>query len=148
MNESPLKLAPLHPGFIQEIEIILQPDQILTDPADVWNYGYDNSRRHTAPDIVVLPATHDQVHKIVLACNKFNVPITPRGRGTGTTGATVPLKAGVLLSTENLNNIIKIDPANRYIIVEPGVTNQQVQDAAKEHGFSGLPIQPVVLIAQ
>ena len=135
MNESSLKLSPLDPGFIQAIEKILQADQILTDPADVWSYGYDNSRRHAVPDIVVLPVTHEQVHKIVSLCNEFNIAITPRGRGTGTTGATVPLHAGVILSTEKLNKIIKIDPANRYIVVEPGVTNQQVQDTAKEHGF-------------
>ena len=126
---------PLTPGFIQAIEKILNANQILTDPADVWSYGYDNSRRHAVPDMVVQPSTHEQVHKIVSLCNEYNIPLTPRGRGTGTTGATVPLQAGVLLSTERLNKIIKIDPANRYIVVEPGVTNQQVQNAAKEHGF-------------
>ncbi len=135
MNKFSLNLPALDPGFTQQIENLLQAEQILTDPADVWSYGYDNSRRHAIPDIVVLPSTHEQVHKIVSMCNEYNIPITPRGRGTGTTGATVPLHAGVILSTEKLNQIIKIDPANRYIIVEPGVTNQQVQDAAKEHGF-------------
>ncbi|MCK4865473.1 MAG: FAD-binding protein [Gammaproteobacteria bacterium] len=117
------------------MEKILEADQILTDPADVWSYGYDNSRRHAVPDMVVQPATHEQVHKIVLLCNEYKIPLTARGRGTGTTGATVPLQGGVVLSTEKLNRIIKIDPANRYIVVEPGVTNQQVQDIAKEHGF-------------
>ena len=125
----------LIPSFIQAIEKILKADQILTDPADVWSYGYDNSRRHAIPDIVVQPTTHEQVHNIVSLCNEYKVSLTARGRGTGTTGATVPLQGGVLLSTEKLNRIIKIDPANRYIVVEPGVTNQQVQDAVKEHGF-------------
>ncbi len=125
----------LNSSFIQSIEKILEADQILTDPADVWSYGYDNSRRHAVPDMVVQPATHEQVHKIVLLCNEYKIPLTARGRGTGTTGATVPLQGGVVLSTEKLNRIIKIDPANRYIVVEPGVTNQQVQDIAKEHGF-------------
>ncbi len=125
----------LNSSFVQSIEKILKADQILSDPADVWSYGYDNSRRHAVPDMVVQPATHQQVHQIVSLCNKYKVPLTARGRGTGTTGATVPLQAGVVLSTEKLNRIIKIDPANRYIVVEPGVTNQQVQDAAKEHGF-------------
>lgn len=126
---------PLPQSFIQTIQNCLKAEQILTDPADVWSYGYDNSRRHAVPDIVVQPSTHEQVHKIVSLCNEYKIPLTARGRGTGTTGATVPLKGGVVLSTEKLNRIIKIDPANRYIEVEPGVTNQQVQDAAKEHGF-------------
>lgn len=125
----------LAPSFLQAIQSCLNADQILTDPADVWSYGYDNSRRHSVPDIVVQPSTHEQVHEIVSLCNEYKVPLTARGRGTGTTGASVPLDGGVLLSTEMLTRIIKMDPANRYMVVEPGVTNQQVQDAAKEHGF-------------
>ena len=128
-------LPPISPNFVNAIESILKEEQILTDPADVWSYGYDNSRRHAVPDIVVQPSTHEQVHKLVTLCNEYKIPLTARGRGTGTTGATVPLQGGVVLSTEKLNHIIKIDPANRYIVVEPGVTNQQVQDAVKEHGF-------------
>ncbi|MDH5601613.1 MAG: FAD-binding protein [Gammaproteobacteria bacterium] len=125
----------LSPDFLSAIRNTLNKDQVLTDPADVWSYGYDNSRRHAVPELVVQPCTHEQVHNIVLLCNEYKVPLTARGRGTGTTGATVPLQGGVVLSTEKLNRIIKVDPANRYIVVEPGVTNQQVQDAVKEHGF-------------
>lgn len=121
--------------FLGALQEILNTDQILTDPADVWSYGYDNSRRHAVPELVVQPSNHEQVHKIVSLCNEHKVALTSRGRGTGTTGATVPLQGGVVLSTEKLNRIIKVDPANRYIVVEPGVTNQQVQDAVKEHGF-------------
>lgn len=125
----------LNSDFIQAIEEILQAEQILSDPADVYSYGYDNSRKHALPEMVVQPSSHEQVHKIVSLCNEHSVALTPRGRGTGTTGATVPLQAGIVLSTERLNKIIKIDPANRYIVVEPGVTNKEVQDAVKEHGF-------------
>lgn len=130
-----MKESSLDTNFVQAIRTILKEEQILTDPADIYSYGYDNSRRHAMPDIVVQPSTHEQVHKIVSLCNDYAISLTPRGRGTGTTGATVPLKAGVILSTERLNKIIKIDPANRYIVVEPGVTNQEVQNAVKEHGF-------------
>ena len=135
MSEESLKLPSLDPDFIKAIKKILKADQILINPADVWSYGYDNSRLHAVPDMVVQPSTHVQVQNIVSLCNEYTIPLTARGRGTGTTGATVPLQAGVILSTEQLNKIIKIDPANRYMVVEPGVTNQQVQDAAKEHGF-------------
>ena len=125
----------LQPEFIKALQSVLATDQILTDPADVWSYGYDNSRQHAIPDVVVQPLTHEQVHQIVLLCNEHNIALTARGRGTGTTGATVPLHGGVVLSTEKLTRIFKVDPANRYMVVEPGVTNQQVQDAAKEYGF-------------
>jgi len=125
----------LSSAFVTAMQTILKAEQVLTDPADIYSYGYDNSRRHALPDMVVQPSSHEQVHQIVALCNEFSIPLTARGRGTGTTGATVPLEAGIVLSTERLNKIIKIDPANRYIVVEPGVTNQQVQDAVKDHGF-------------
>jgi len=125
----------LDSNFIEKIKTVLDAEQILTDPADIYSYGYDNSRRHALPDMVVQPNSHEQVHKIVSLCNEYTISLTARGRGTGTTGATVPLQGGLILSTERLNKIIKIDPANRYIVVEPGVTNKEVQDAVKEHGF-------------
>ena len=126
-------------AFVKAIGKILDPDDILTDIADCLAYGYDNSRRHAQPEIVVFPHTTEQVSSIVKACNQFNIPIVPRGRGTGTTGATVPTWGGLVLSFERMNRIIKVDPENRAMVVQPGVTNQQVQDAAAEHGFFWAP---------
>ncbi len=127
--------SPLPDNFVAQLRSLLTAEQILTDPAECWSYGYDNSRRQQTPDMVLLPDNHQQVQTIVQLCNQFHIPLTPRGRGTGTTGATVPLRAGVVLSTERLNRIIKMDPANRYIVVQPGVTNQQVQQEAAKSGF-------------
>ena len=120
---------------VARLAALVAPDQLLTAASDCWPYGYDNSRRHALPEAVVLPTTHQQVVGIVQLCHALTTPLTPRGRGTGTTGATVPTHGGVVLSLERLNQIIKIDPANRVMVVEPGVTNQQVQDAAAQHGF-------------
>lgn len=129
------KRSPLTADFLAALAQLLKPQQLLTDPADVWSYGYDNSRQHVRPDAVVQPENHQQVAAIVRLCNEFRIPLTARGRGTGTTGATVPLHGGVILSTERMNRILKLDVANRYMQVEPGVTNQQVQDEARAAGF-------------
>ncbi len=126
-------------AFHKAIKKILPAQQILTDEAERLTYGYDNSRRHALPDIVVLPHTERQVADIVKACHDFKVPLTARGRGTGTTGATVPVRGGLVMSFEQMNKIINMDAANRMITVEPGVTNQQVQQAAAEHGFFWAP---------
>ena len=63
------------------------------------------------------------------------MPIISRGAGTGTTGATVPVKGGIILSFERMNRILTIEAADRLISTEPGVTNQAIQEAAKTHGF-------------
>lgn len=122
-------------GFQQQLAAIVGHDCVLSDAADCWPYGYDNSRRHAQPELVAFATTHTQVRDIVLLCNTHNVALVARGRGTGTTGATVPLRGGVVLSLERMNRIIHVDPDNRVIVVEPGVTNQEVQNAAGKHGF-------------
>ncbi len=118
---------------------IVGPENLLTAAADCWPYGYDNSRRQAMPDAVVLASKQEQILPLVTLCNQQKIPLIARGRGTGTTGATVPIHGGIILSLERMNRIIKMDPANRVMVVEPGVTNQQVQDTAKEHGFFWSP---------
>lgn len=125
--------------FIKTLQNILPPQNILNDDADCLAYGYDNSRQHAIPLAVVLPTSEEQVIKITKACNEHNIALIARGRGTGTTGATVPTSGGLVVSFERMNKIIKMDADNRYIDVQPGVTNQQVQQCAAEHGFFWAP---------
>ena len=110
-------------------------DQVLLEETERWSYGYDNSRRQSLPDAVVFPLKHEDVVTIVKICNDYHIPLIARGRGTGTTGATVPLTGGLVLSTERMNKLIRIEPTDRYMVVEPGVLNQTVQDQAAQHGY-------------
>jgi len=110
-------------------------DAVQTGPTECLAYAYDDSRLNALPDAVVFPTTHDQVEALVRACRQHRVPLTARGRGTNTTGATVPVAGGVVASFERMNRIVRIDPANRLAVVEPGVLNGDLQAALAEHGF-------------
>lgn len=125
----------LPPAALDALRQQLGDENILTEETERWSYGYDNSRRQSLPDAVVFPQTHDDVVTIVRICNQYQIPLVARGRGTGTTGATVPLTGGLVLSTERMNKVIRLDPANRMMIVQPGVLNQAVQELAAEKGF-------------
>ncbi len=138
MNTSP-KTVRLSENIIQQLKQLFNKNELFTEPADCWPYGYDNSRRQALPDAVVLATRHEQIKALVELCYQHRIPLTARGRGTGTTGATVPIYGGIVLSLERMNRIVKMDPANRVMVVEPGVTNQQVQDLAHEHGFFWSP---------
>jgi len=102
-------------------------------------YSYDNSRKHCLPDAVAFVESHQQVSQVVEICCQYRIPIVARGRGTGTTGGTVPLQHGLVLSLERMNRILHLDPDNRLIVVEPGITNAEVQRAAAQEGFFWAP---------
>ena len=110
-------------------------ERLYTDPVDCYAYAYDNSRNYHAPIAVIFPLTMLEVQSAIKLCNQYQVPVVPRGRGTGTAGGSVPEQGGVALSLERMNNILSIDPDNRMAIVEPGVLNQELQDAIKGVGF-------------
>jgi len=110
-------------------------DAFVTDEAERLVYGYDNSRREALPDAVVFPTAHDQVVALVRACRAHKVPLTARGRGTNTTGASVPIAGGIVVSFERMNRVLAIDPANRLAVVEPGVLNADLQIALRSHAL-------------
>lgn len=123
-------------AFVTQLSELLGTARLLTDPAECRTYGYDNSTLQGQPLAVALPESHEEVIAIVRACREHGVTLIPRGQGTGTTGATVPRDDHTLVvSLQRMNRILDINPANRWMIVEPGVTNQAVQTAAAEHGF-------------
>ena len=123
------------PELIAALTAALGEDAVLGEAAERLAYGYDNSRQQALPALVVFPEDHAQVQAVVRLCHAHRVALVARGRGTGTTGATVPLEQAIVLSTERMTRILEINPADRLMVVQPGVTNQAVQQAAAEHGF-------------
>ncbi|MDR2876599.1 MAG: FAD-binding protein [Chromatiales bacterium] len=128
-------MSGLDPSARTELRQLLPPDRLLSDPADCWTYGYDNSRRHHPPDAVAFPVNHGEVLELVRLCNRYDIPMVPRGRGTGTTGAAVPVRGGLVISTERMTRILRLAPEDRIITVETGISNQAVQSAAGGAGF-------------
>lgn len=127
----------MHPqkGIEEALRAAVGADGVLADAADRWTYGYDNSRAQALPRAVVLPADTASVQRVVEVCRRFRLPLTVRGRGTGTTGAAVPEEGGVAMSMERMAQVLKIDAANRVAVVQPGVTNGALQAAAGAAGF-------------
>jgi len=91
------------------------------------------------PGLVVLPRTEQQLHQVLLTCNRLKVPVVARGAGTGLSGGATPHAQGVLLSCARLNRILEIDPHGRTARLEPGVPNLRVSEAAAAHGLYYAP---------
>ncbi|MBN9131963.1 MAG: FAD-binding protein [Nitrosospira multiformis] len=125
----------LSAAHIAQLGKLFPPDRVYTDPVDCYAYAYDNTRKVFPPDAVVFPLSTLEVQAAVKFCNETRIPLVPRGRGTGTSGGSLPESGGIALSLERMVRIVKVDPANRVIVAEPGVINQTVQDIARTHGF-------------
>jgi glycolate oxidase len=103
-------------------------------------YGHDYTEDYQfEPEIVLIPANADELAKVMAYCYQQELPITPRGGGTGLSGGALPAVGGVVLSTERLNRILSIDEANFQVTVEPAVINQELRDAVNEYGLTYPP---------
>lgn len=121
--------------IVSQLKKLFTSEEIYTDPGDCWPYGYDNSKLHHPPELVVIPHCHEQISQCVNLCNQFKIPLTTRGRGTGTTGASVPTSGGIVLSTERMSKILHFNPGNRSVRVQVGITNLALQKFLAEKGF-------------
>mgnify|MGYP002630623083 CR=1 FL=1 len=86
-------------------------------------------------DLVVLPSTAEEVTEVVAWCYSHDVPITPRGGGSGWAGGAVPLGSGIVLGLERLSAVRSFEPLQWRIEVEAGVTTATVHRLALENGL-------------
>lgn len=117
--------------------------QQLLGAAYVWvdeetrdRYARDETENlHFPPEVVVKPRTVQEVSALMRYCNEHNIPVTPRGAGTGLSGGALAHRGGILLSTERFNQILHIDERNLQVTTEPGVITEVLMDAVKEKGL-------------
>jgi glycolate oxidase len=120
--------------FRKKIEKVL-PGKVSTDKEELFCYGFDASSTEGVPSAVVRPVNTAEVSEVAAFAFKNNIPIVPRGAGTGMTGGAVPMKDTIILSLEGMNRIIDIDEHNMVAIVEPGVINSHLQEKLEEKGL-------------
>ena len=109
------------------------PGKVSTEPEDLLCYGFDASGLQAAPAAVVWPQSAEDVAKILGFAYSNNIPVIPRGAGSGMTGGSVPSKGAVVLSLERMNKILEIDRENMSVLVEPGVINGNLQRELQRH---------------
>ena len=102
-------------------------------PDDLQEYSHDETEDISIlPQVVLKPATSEEVSKILTYCHEHSICVTPSGARTGLSGGAIPLQHGVALSMEKFNKILSIDEDNLQVTTEPGVITQVLQDAVKE----------------
>ena len=134
--------TPISPALLQDLIAIVGAQHVLTSTDLLEKYSHDETEDlHYYPQVVVKPANTAQVAAIMQLCNQQHIPVTPRGAGTGLSGGALPVRGGVVLSTERFNQIINIDERNLQATVEPGVITELFIDEVAKLGLL-YPVDP------
>jgi len=91
------------------------------------------------PDVVVFPRNAEQVSQVVCVANEYRIPFLPRGAGTGLSGGALAVTGGIIIELQRMNRILSIDVENRIAIVQPGVVNLHISQAAAPLGLYYAP---------
>ncbi len=112
---------------------------VLSDPYELRIYQYDASPETALPDVVVIPASAEEVAQVVKICSDEGVPIVSRSGATGLSGGCVPIQGGVALALSRLNRILELDYENLRAVVEPAVVNLTLSLTTRPAGFYYAP---------
>ncbi len=113
---------------------------VLHDEEDTRPYECDGLTAYRQlPMVVALPETEEQVRQVLQTCAALRVPVVPRGAGTGLSGGALPSGEGVLLSMAKFMRVLGVDPRSRGAVVQPGVRNAAISDAAAPFGLYYAP---------
>ncbi|MFI5221782.1 MAG: FAD-binding oxidoreductase [Bacteroidia bacterium] len=121
---------------IKIFETIVGAGNVFNKKEQTEHYSHDYSEDlNFIPEVVLLPRTAEEISSVLKLCNEEKIPVTPRGAGTGLSGGALPVFGGVVISMERFNKIIEIDERNFQATVEPGVINEDFQNAVIEKGL-------------
>lgn len=116
---------------VRALQVQLPAHALIWNAEDTTPYECDGLTAYRQrPLAVALPETEAQVAAVLKTCHALGVPVVARGAGTGLSGGAMPNAAGVTLSLAKFNRILKIDPVGRTAVVQCGVRNLAISEAA------------------
>ncbi|MEZ5278283.1 MAG: FAD-linked oxidase C-terminal domain-containing protein [Opitutaceae bacterium] len=127
-------------AFLAELESVFPADRLFQDEVRLAPYESDGlTVFRNRPQAVVLPANREEVIAAVRLCHAHGVPFVARGSGTSLSGGSLPIQDGIVIALNRLDRILSINPDSRTAVVEPGVINLKVSEAARPYGLYFAP---------
>ncbi|MBI5375516.1 MAG: FAD-binding protein [Candidatus Schekmanbacteria bacterium] len=114
---------------------IVGKERFSTAREDLVCYSYDAANLPYLPDAVIFPLSEAEVVEIIKTAFRYNIPVFPRGAGSGFTGGSLPVKGGLVVCMAKMDRIINIDEDNLTVEVEPGVITEKLQQAVEKKGL-------------
>ncbi|HEX6268495.1 MAG TPA: FAD-linked oxidase C-terminal domain-containing protein [Burkholderiales bacterium] len=125
---------------VTALRAFLPERSVLHEEEDTRPYECDGLTAYRQlPMVVALPETEEQVRRVLQTCSALRVPVVPRGAGTGLSGGALPPGDGVLLSMAKFMRVLRVDARARLAVVQPGVRNAAISEAAAPFGLYYAP---------
>ncbi|MBI5368627.1 MAG: FAD-binding protein [Planctomycetes bacterium] len=126
----------LTPDLLARFRALVDEKGSFVAREDMEKYASDETEDLVFwPELVLRPTTAEEVAAILRLAHESNVPVTPRGAGTGLSGGALPVEGGICLCLERMNRILEIDTDNLMAVVEPGVITEAFQNEVEKLGL-------------
>ena len=121
------------PEDISMLKSIVPEDRVLYDNAISEDYSHDElSGEEHFPEVLVRANSTEEVSQIMTYAFENNIPVTPRGQGTGLVGGSVARFGGIMIDLNNMNQILELDEENLTLTVQPGVMLMEISKYVEE----------------
>ncbi len=120
---------------LADFRAALGAERVLDDPATRALYASDETPRQVEPEAVLFPTSHDEVAALVRVACTHRVALVARGAGSSNVGGALPAPGSVVVSFECMRRVLEFDPANRIVVVEPGVVTDDIDRLARSAGL-------------
>lgn len=125
------KMSFIDKKILEDLRKIVGSQNVKADNATLLAYSYDSTAQYQAlPYAVISPRNTIEISKVIKICNKYKIPIIPRGSGTNLCAGTTPLEGGIVMLFNHMNKILEIDEENLTMTVQPGVITNDIYEAA------------------
>ncbi|MEK4027098.1 FAD-linked oxidase C-terminal domain-containing protein [Pseudobacillus sp. FSL P4-0506] len=129
-------------NFVEKLTGLLGPEKVTVNETILEHHSKDESHfEPVLPDVVVFPASTDDVQKIIQFAKEYKAPVVPFGSGSGLEGHAIPVHQGISVDFTQMNKIIELRPEDLIVKVQPGVTRLQLNQELNKHGLF-FPVDP------
>ncbi|RNF38385.1 FAD-binding oxidoreductase [Planococcus salinus] len=129
-------------NWLEHLKEKLKTDQYSSSESERYRHSHDESSHHAVePEVVCFPESKEDIQAILETARTFGIPVTPFGAGSGLEGQAIPVKGGISLDFERMNQVLKFSPEDMQITVQPGITRKQLNKLINRQGLY-FPIDP------
>ena len=140
-----MKYNPVTEEILEELREIVGEKNVMTEIEKIEAYSHDETPAEQyghMPEVVLTPNTAEEIAAVMKLANRELIPVTPSGARSGLSGGAIPDHGGIVVSVENMDEVIEIDYDNLMMVLEPGVIMNSVNEMLEESGlfFAGYPM--------